>query len=38
MVIARLRRLGAHIVSAPVERLGWALVRAYDELRRKERI
>lgn len=38
VVIARLRRLGAHIVSAPVERLGWALVRAYDELRRKERI
>ncbi len=38
LVIARLRRLGVHIVDAPVESLGPELVRAYDELRRKERI
>lgn len=38
IVLARLRRLGVYIVSAPVDRLGPALVRAYDELRRKERV
>ncbi|MCX7358975.1 MAG: DUF58 domain-containing protein [Alphaproteobacteria bacterium] len=38
IVIARLKRLGVHIVSAPVEELGPALVRAYDLLRRKERV
>lgn len=38
VVIARLRRLGVHIVSAPVEDLGSALVRTYDQLRRKERL
>ncbi|MES1158847.1 MAG: DUF58 domain-containing protein, partial [Terricaulis silvestris] len=38
IVLARLRRMGAHIVTAPVERLGPALVQAYDHLRRAERI
>lgn len=38
LVLARLRRLGVHIVDAPVDSLGIELVRAYDELRRKERI
>jgi uncharacterized protein (DUF58 family) len=37
VVLARLRRLGVQIVSAPVDRLGTALVRAYDALRRRER-
>ena len=38
LVIARLRRLGVYIVDAPAENLGPELVRAYDELRRRERI
>ena len=38
VVLARLRRLGVHIVEAPIDRLGPELVRAYDELRRRERI
>jgi uncharacterized protein (DUF58 family) len=38
VVLARLKRLGVHIVSAPVENLGPALVRAYDFLRRRERV
>jgi uncharacterized protein (DUF58 family) len=38
IVLARLRRLGAHIVNAPIDRLGPELVRAYDQLRRQERI
>jgi uncharacterized protein (DUF58 family) len=38
VVLTRLQRLGVHIVSVPVERLGSALVRAYDELRRRERV
>ena len=38
VVLARLRRLGVHIVSAPVNQLGPALVCAYDHLRRRERI
>jgi uncharacterized protein (DUF58 family) len=38
LVLARLRRIGVHIVDAPAERLGPELVRAYDELRRRERI
>jgi hypothetical protein len=37
-VLARLRRLGVFIVDAPADRLGPELVRAYDELRRRERI
>lgn len=38
IVVTRLKRLGVHIVSAPVEELGPALVRAYDQLRRRERV
>jgi uncharacterized protein (DUF58 family) len=38
LVLARLRRIGVYIVDAPADRLGPVLVRAYDELRRKERI
>jgi uncharacterized protein (DUF58 family) len=38
LVLARLRRLGIYIVDAPPENLGPELVRAYDELRRRERI
>lgn len=38
VVLARLRRLGVHIVEAPVHQLGQALVRAYDMLRRRERV
>jgi uncharacterized protein (DUF58 family) len=38
LVLARLRRLGIYIVDAPADRLGPELVRAYDELRRRERI
>lgn len=38
LVLARLRRLGVFIVDAPPERLGVELVRAYDELRRRERV
>jgi uncharacterized protein (DUF58 family) len=38
IVLTRLRRLGVEIVSAPVERLGTALVKTYDALRRKERV
>jgi uncharacterized protein (DUF58 family) len=38
LVLARLRRLGVFIVDAPADRLGPELVRAYDELRRRERI
>lgn len=38
IVLARLKRLGVHIVSAPMDQLGPALVRAYDQLRRRERI
>jgi uncharacterized protein (DUF58 family) len=38
LVLARLRRLGVHIVDAPADRLGPELVRAYDELRRRERV
>jgi uncharacterized protein (DUF58 family) len=38
VVLARLRRLGVHIVDAPVRQLGQALVRAYDTLRRQERV
>lgn len=38
IVLARLRRLGVHIVDAPADKLGPELVRAYDELRRRERI
>lgn len=38
VVLTRLQRLGVHIVNAPVNELGSALVRAYDQLRRRERI
>jgi len=38
IVLARLRRMGAFIVSAPVDQLGPALVQAYDQLRRRERV
>ena len=38
LVLARLRRLGVFIVDAPADRLGPELVKAYDELRRRERI
>jgi len=38
LVITRLRRLGVEIVAAPVDRLGEALVAAYDKLRRHERV
>ncbi|MBP6011451.1 MAG: DUF58 domain-containing protein [Alphaproteobacteria bacterium] len=38
LVLARLRRLGVYIVDAPSQNLGAELVRAYDELRRRERI
>ncbi len=38
VVLARLRRLGVEVVSAPVERLGVSLVRTYDALRRRERV
>ncbi|MBI1210363.1 MAG: DUF58 domain-containing protein [Alphaproteobacteria bacterium] len=38
VVLARLRRLGVHIVSTTRAQLGPELVRAYDELRRQERV
>jgi uncharacterized protein (DUF58 family) len=38
IVLARLKRLGVHIVSAPMDQLGAALVQACDYLRRQERI
>lgn len=38
LVLARLRRLGVFIVDAPPDRIGPELVKAYDELRRRERI
>jgi uncharacterized protein (DUF58 family) len=38
IVLERLRRLGVYIISAPVERLSPALIRAYDEIRRRERV
>ncbi len=36
IVTARLRRLGAHIVDAPVTALGSALINAYLDLKRRE--
>jgi len=38
IVFARLRRMGAHIVEAPAGRIGPALVQAYDQLRKRERV
>lgn len=38
LVLARLRRMGIYILNVPVDRLGPELVRAYDDLRRRERI
>lgn len=38
IVLTRLRRMGAHIVTAPADQLGPALVALYDRLRRQERI
>ena len=35
-VIARLRRLGAHIVEAPAAKVGPALINAYVDLKRRE--
>lgn len=35
-VIGRLRRMGAHIVDAPVERLGTEVVNAYLDLKRRD--
>ncbi len=36
VVIGRLRRLGAHIVDAPAERMGAAVVNGYIETKRRE--
>ncbi len=36
VVVQRLRRLGAQIVDAPVDRLGTAILNSYLELKRKE--
>ena len=38
VVLARLRRMGAEIVEAPVERLGPSLIARYLELKRKDRL
>jgi uncharacterized protein (DUF58 family) len=38
VVLTRLRRLGVHLVSTSRDQLGPELVRAYDELRRRERV
>ena len=38
IVLTRLRRMGVHIVNTKREQLGAELVRAYDELRRRERV
>ena len=38
IVLTRLRRMGVHIVNTTREQLGPELVRAYDELRRRERV
>jgi uncharacterized protein (DUF58 family) len=38
VVLTRLKRLGVHIVSTTRAQLGPELVRAYDELRRQERV
>jgi len=35
-VVARLRRMGAHIVDAPAERMGPAVVNAYLDLKRRD--
>ncbi|NEX91591.1 DUF58 domain-containing protein [Caulobacter sp. 17J65-9] len=35
-VIARLRRMGVHVVDAPVERVGPALLNAYLDLKRRD--
>lgn len=35
-VVARLRRLGAHIVEAPAARIGPALINAYVDLKRRD--
>jgi len=34
--VARLRRLGAHIVEAPAARIGPALINAYVDLKRRD--
>ncbi|HWA62280.1 MAG TPA: DUF58 domain-containing protein [Caulobacteraceae bacterium] len=36
VVVGRLRRLGAHIVDAPADRLGPALISAYLDLKRRD--
>jgi uncharacterized protein (DUF58 family) len=38
LVLARLKRLGIHILDVPAANLGPSLIAAYDELRRKERL
>ena len=38
LVLARLKRLGIHILDAPAHHLGPGLIATYDELRRKERV
>jgi uncharacterized protein (DUF58 family) len=35
-VVARLRRLGAHIVEAPAARIGPGLINAYVDLKRRD--
>ena len=36
LVLARLRRLGAHIVEAPADRLGPAVLNSYLDLKRRD--
>jgi hypothetical protein len=36
VVIARLRRLGVHIVDAPAAAMGTALISAYLDLKRRD--
>jgi len=38
LVLARLRRMGAEVVSAPVQQLGPALIRRYLDLKRQDRL
>jgi uncharacterized protein (DUF58 family) len=36
VVIGRLRRLGAHIVEAPIDSMGPAVLNAYLDIKRRE--
>lgn len=38
LVLTRLRRMGAEVISAPVQRLGPALIRRYLDLKRQDRL